>query len=306
MSVVTIGNFDGVHVGHQAIMRLTMDKARAHGASGSANSSKKSTSIALTFRPHPQIALRPEVDVPLITTYDEKLELIAALGIDRVVEQPFSREFSTTSPEQFFNEILLRSLSAEVIVVGYDFAFGKGRQGSLEAMEGFCKKAGVELVVVPAMRVDVEGSSEIVSSSRIRNHLGQGDVSGAKTLLGRPFFYRGVVIKGEGRGRKIGFPTANLQFDKKLLLPNGVYSTESWSGGRKYSSVTNIGVRPTFHTEAVGPSIETHLIDATIDLYGGPLEVRFLKKLRDEKKFESVEKLTQQIARDVQSAREAR
>lgn len=292
-AVLTIGNFDGVHVGHQAIMKLTIEKARA----------RKGEAIAFTFRPHPQIALRPEANIPLINTYDEKLELLSALDLDRIVEQPFSREFSTTTPEQFFHEMLHKRLGAEAIVVGYDFAFGRGREGSLEALGELCRQAGVELTVVPAMRVTVGDQAEVVSSSRIRQHLLAGEVDFAAQLMGRPFFYRGVVIRGEGRGRKIGFPTANLQLDQKLHLPNGVYATEAYYQGRKYASVTNIGVRPTFHADASAPLIETHLIDTFADLYGGALEIRFVKRLRAEKKFSGVEELTAQISKDIEAAR---
>jgi riboflavin kinase/FMN adenylyltransferase len=238
--------------------------------------------------------------VQLLTTYDEKLELLAAQGLDAVIEEPFSREFSTVAPHEFFTDVILRRLSAQAIVVGYDFAFGKERAGTLQALEEFCKGAGVELTVVPPQRAD----TEVVSSSRIRQHLKTGEVEAASALLGREFFYRGVVVKGEGRGRKIGFPTANLKLENKLALPYGVYATWAVLDGKRMPSVTNIGVRPTF--QGAGPElpalVETHLLGQTIDLYGKELEVRFVCRLREERKFPGIEALKAQIAQDAGEA----
>lgn len=299
--VITIGNFDGVHLGHQQIIRLAVEKARAHSG----------TAIAYTFRPHPQQALRPGTQIQLLTTYDEKLELLAQTGLDVTIEEPFSREFSTVSPKDFFTDVLLKQLGARAIVVGYDFAFGKERQGHLQALEEFCKGAGVELTVVPPQRTH----DEIASSSKIRQYLMSGEVESASRLLGREFFYRGIVVKGEGRGRKLGFPTANLKIENKLTLPYGVYATwarcEALFPGQLLPSVTNVGVRPTFQ----GPSglddsgkelpalVETHLFDKTVDLYGNVFEVRFVKRLREERKFPGIDALKAQIAADSELAR---
>jgi riboflavin kinase/FMN adenylyltransferase len=291
-AVVTIGNFDGVHLGHQKIIQTTLEKAKARGG----------TSIAYTFRPHPQIALKPDSSIQLLSTYDEKIELLGATGLDIMVEEPFSREFSTIAPEQFFSDVLLRQLNAEEIVVGYDFAFGKGRVGHLEALGEFCKSAGVELTVVPAQRID----SEVVSSSRVRQHLLAGAIESANALLGRSFSYKGVVIKGDQRGRTIGFPTANLKLENKLALPFGVYATRTVFQSKVYPSVTNVGVRPTFQHEPgkeLPALVETHLLDTTIDLYGNSLEVQFEKRLRAEKKFSGIDELKKQITLDVKEAR---
>jgi riboflavin kinase/FMN adenylyltransferase len=290
-AVLTIGNFDGVHLGHQKIVRLAIDKARA----------RKGTAVAYTFRPHPQIALRPESEAstPLLSTYDEKIELLGGLGVDVIVEEPFSREFSTTTPEQFFTDVILRRLSAEEIVVGYDFKFGKERSGHLDELGKLCQGAGIQLTVVPPQK---EGS-DVVSSSRIRQYLMGGDVESAGRLLGREFFYRGIVVRGEGRGRKLGFPTANLKLENKIALPYGVYAT--WAvlpNGEKLASVTNVGVRPTFPGE-LPALIETYVLDRDFDLYGTTLEVRFVRRLRAEQKFAGIEALKAQIARDVESAR---
>ncbi len=299
--VVTIGNFDGVHLGHQRILKLAVEQAR----------SLSGTSLAFTLKPHPQISLRPERELHLLCSYDEKLRLIEEAGIDVTIEQPFSREFSTTDPEQFFSEVLLKRLNSVAIVVGYDFGFGKGREGHLAALEGWCKKAGVRLTVVQAQQQD----GEVVSSSRIRAHLLAGEVELASKLLGREFCYRGVVVRGEGRGRKIGFPTANLRLEQKLVLPWGVYATRAvLDDGTVFPSVTNIGIRPTFrspdgqsltaHEREFPALIETHLLDTTMDLYGRSLEVRFVKRLREEKKFSGMEALKAQIVLDAEGARQ--
>jgi riboflavin kinase/FMN adenylyltransferase len=290
-AVVTIGNFDGVHLGHQKIIQLAVEKAR----------SRNGTCVAYTFRPHPQVALRPGAYLPLLQTYDEKLESLSAHGVDITVEEPFSREFSTIEPDQFFKKVLLEKLKAEVIVVGYDFAFGRERHGHLKILEEFCKKSGVELIVVQPQQAE----ETVVSSSKIRSFLQNGEVDAAHHLLGHPFFYRGIVIKGEGRGRLLGFPTANLKLENKLVLPFGVYTTWAIWNGKKIPSVTNIGVRPTFQStdQELPALVETHLLDTTLDLYGTPLEVQFISRLRAEKRFSGMDALKAQIALDVAEAR---
>ena len=292
--VVTIGNFDGVHLGHRQIFEQVVHKAREG----------RGTSVAYTFRPHPQVALRPGSRLPMLSTYDERAELIGACGIDVLIEEPFSREVSTTSPQSFFTDVILRRLSAAEVIVGYDFAFGKGREGSLEVLWELCRSAGVTLTVVPPHKI----GTEVVSSSRIRQHLLAGQVSDAARLLGRGFFYRGTVVRGSQRGRTIGFPTANLRLEDKLALPYGVYATKAvLDDGREFASVTNVGVRPTFEAAVVGSElpalIETHLLDTTIDLYGRTLEVRFFERIREERKFPGLDALKAQIAQDAQRAR---
>jgi riboflavin kinase/FMN adenylyltransferase len=298
-AVVTIGNFDGVHLGHQEILRIAREQA----------AERSGTVVAYTFKPHPQIALRPAQKTQLLTTYPEKLELLHRYGADVVIEEPFSRDFSNTTAQQFFSDNLLHRISAEAVVVGYDFSFGKGREGHLEELERLSQQAGIRLTVVPPLRV----GSEIVSSTGIRRALFEGRAGDARDLLGYPFFYRGVVIRGEQRGRKLGFPTANLRIEEKLTLPYGVYATIAMYEGREYPSVTNVGVRPTFQVEELEALVETHLfalpgpvggpVPEDTDLYGRTLEVRFVRKLRDERKFGGVGALKEQIARDVDEAR---
>ncbi|MCM2321632.1 MAG: bifunctional riboflavin kinase/FAD synthetase [Oligoflexia bacterium] len=290
--VVTIGNFDGLHLGHRRIIELAQEKARQRGG----------TCVAFTLRPHPQMALHPERQLPLLSTYDEKLEQLEAMGVAVTVEEPFSREFSEVTPKEFFTDTLLRRLSAEVLVVGYDFAFGRERKGDLATFGELCAAAGIELVVVPPFRID----GEVVSSSRIRQHLVAGEVDTASKLLGREFFYRGVVRKGDGRGRTLGFPTANIKVEEKLLLPNGVYATVAFWGGKKFPSITNVGVRPTFHgagEKELPLLVETHLLDVDPDLYGNVLEVRFVQRIRGEIRFPGANELRAQITADIQQAR---
>ncbi|MGE0616331.1 MAG: bifunctional riboflavin kinase/FAD synthetase [Bacteriovoracia bacterium] len=306
-SIVTIGNFDGFHLGHRQIVQTALSRARALGL----------TSIAYTFKPHPQIALRPEKNIRLLTTYAEKLDLLAATGLDCVIEEPFSREFSSLDAATFFRDYLIRRLQAKAIVVGYDFGFGRDRQGQKEQLEKLCRDNGVELTVVPPFRPAVDGGAEgavVVSSSQIRSLIVQGNVPEANRLLGYDYFYRGTVTRGDSRGNRLGFPTANFRIEEKVSLPFGVYATITrvLNGERAgtYGSVTNIGVRPTFNPGAGRPEdgvVETHLladpVDTQIDLYGRKIEVAFLARLRDEKKFDGVESLKRQIEADVVEAK---
>ncbi len=299
--VVSIGNFDGVHRGHQVLLKTAQEKASA----------RQGECVVYTFRPHPQVALRPGAALSLLTTYDERLELFRDLGVQCVIEEPFSREFSTIEPQVFFNEVLVRQLGAEAIVVGYDFAFGKERHGHLDSLQRFCQSVGIELTVVPPQR----HQGEVVSSSRIRQYLLAGDVGAAESLMGRPFQYCGAVVRGAGRGRQLGFPTANLKLAEKLTLPFGVYATWARVGSRRFASVTNVGVRPTFQAEQGLDSggsvearelpalVETHLLDFSENLYGEEIEVHFIKRLRSEQKFQSFDALKEQIQKDIVAAR---
>ncbi len=295
-SVVTIGNFDGVHLGHQQIIQECIRQARSRGL----------VALAFTFCPHPQSVLRPERAPPLLLDYSEKKEILLSLGLDDVVEQRFDAEFAATPPEEFFRSILRRSLQASSIVVGYDFSFGRARSGHLQVLENLCASEGVTLTVVPPQRV----SSEIVSSSVIRTHLGQGRVADACLGMGRPFFYRGFVQPGDRRGRTMGFPTANLALESpgKLTLPFGVYATRLTADGlERAAAVTNIGVRPTFHSGGDHPApvlVETHVLEGAPDLYGREVKVEFIDRIRSEQKFSSFAELQSQIAADVARARQ--
>lgn len=293
-TVVVIGNFDGVHLGHQALIQEGFKLAQT-------------LNVALcvyTFNPHPTLELRPQAHLKLLMTYEEKLTQLDALSVPFCVEEKFNTEFASTSAHDFFYDILLKRLKVCGIVVGTDFTFGSKRQGNIELLEQYCKESSVILKVVSPFLV--EGSP--VSSSRIRDTLQAGDLIQAQKLLGRPFFYRGEVIHGEKRGRMIGFPTANMRCGEKFPIPPGVYVTSVVFQGKVYPSVTNIGKRPTFQSESELPTIplriETHILGQTFDLYGQMLEVQFLKRLREERKFLSVDELKHQIQTDILLARE--
>ena len=301
-TVLTIGNFDGVHLGHQRILREVLAESKRGGG----------PACVFTFRPHPQEVLRPGTQVKLLTHYDEKMNILESLGLDVVVEEPFSQEFFTLSAREFFQKVIVDGFNAISLFVGHDFAFGKNREGNLDLLRELCEGKGIRLTVVAPEEI----SGDIVSSTQIRHTLSEGRVAEAGRLMDRFFFYRGVVVKGDQRGRLLGFPTANLKLENKLALPHGVYAT--WAilerGGHREEipSVTNVGVRPTFVEKAMAEGIlpvvvECHLIlpeGETIDLYGETLEVQFVDRFRNERKFANFEELKTQIALDKEQARE--
>jgi riboflavin kinase/FMN adenylyltransferase len=290
-AVVTIGNFDGVHVGHQELIRLVC----AHAAR------IQGTAVAVTFRPHPYFVLRPTGEPHLLNTYEEKLELLGRYGIQVTVEEPFSREFSNTTPEEFVDRLLVRALGAKALYLGYDFAFGKERAGSVEVMRKLAEARGIEIHVVPPLSV----SGQVVSSSLVRRSLDEGKVEFVNLCLGRPFFLRGLVWRGEGRGRTIGVPTANLQTENRRYPRVGVYATRTLWRGNWYGSVSNIGYNPTFKGDGTDLplKIETHLFDFNADMYGDEIQVEFFHFLRPEKKFSGVSELLAQIKLDSEEAR---
>lgn len=236
----------------------------------------------------------------LLLTYREKNEHLLKLGLDAVIEQPFVRELSNLTAEHFFRDYLIAQIKMENLVVGYDFGFGKERQGSKQVLATLCSQNKIPLDTVLAF----EANGGAVSSSRIRSALLASDLKLANELLGYVFYYQGVVVKGEQRGRKIGFPTANLALRDKIKIPYGVYATRSYVKDSVFPSVTNIGVRPTFNglETTVEATIETHLINQDIDLYGTNLRVEFIEKIRDEKKFSGIDELKSQIKNDVIAA----
>lgn len=291
-SVVTIGNFDGVHLGHQELIRQVAEHAKRIGG----------TAIAITFRPHPHFVLRPTEAPHLINTYEEKAELLNRYGADLVIEQPFSREFSNITPDQFINQFLVQGLDTKVLYLGYDFAFGKERAGSVETIQRLAEARGIEIHVVPPYKVN----GTPVSSSLIRKTLDEGNIPFVNQALGRPFFLRGLVWRGEGRGRTIGIPTANLQTENRKYPRVGVYATRTLWRKRWYASISNIGYNPTFKGDGTDLplKIETHLFDFNEDMYGDEIQVEFYEFLRAEKKFSGVQELLGQIAEDSRQARE--
>lgn len=291
-SVLTIGNFDGVHLGHQDLLRNVRDHAARIGG----------LPMAFTFRPHPYFVLRPSDAPQLINTYEEKIELLGQHGIQCVMEEPFSREFSNITPEEFVRKHLVGSLGAKVLYLGYDFAFGKARAGSVDTMKRLAEENGIEIHVVPARKI----GDATVSSSLVRKSLEEGNIAFVNQCLGRNFFLRGLVWRGEGRGRTIGVPTANMQTVQRKYPRVGVYATRTLWHGRWYASVSNVGYNPTFKGDGddLPLKIETHLFDFDADMYGDEIQVDFLDFLRPEKKFAGVQELLAQMQIDFAQAKE--
>ena len=289
-SAVALGTFDGVHLGHRAILGTALARAREVGIEA----------VACTFDPHPMEVLQPERAPRPITPLDERLQLIGETGVDAVVVLAFTRELAAVEPEAFVKDVLLDRLHAREIVVGYNHSFGRGARGDARLLEALAGRLGFRAHVVPPMTVD----GEAVSSTGIRAALQRGDVAGAARGLGRPYAIGGTVTSGAGRGRTLGFPTANIAPDRPLLVARGVYRGLVVVEGRAHAAVVNLGVRPTFGETAL--AVEAHLLDFAGDLYGRSVRLDFLDRLRDEMRFASVEDLKAQVARDIAAARGGR
>jgi riboflavin kinase/FMN adenylyltransferase len=286
--VLTIGNFDGVHLGHLALLERCV--ARAAAIDG--------TSLVLTFEPHPIRVLRPDADLPLICVLDRKLELIEAAGIEMTLVAQFTRDFASITAVDFISKILVARLGIRELVVGHDYTFGRGREGNLTLLSDMGDRHGFTVHEVGP--VDVQG--EVVSSTRIRELIMAGDIPTANRLLGREYQLRGRVVKGRDRGgRLLGFPTANLRPANELLPPIGVYAVRVDTNGQTHLGVTNIGTNPTFGEEEL--SVETYILDFQGDLYDRQIRVKFCRRLRGQIKFDGVEALAAQIHQDVAEAR---
>jgi riboflavin kinase/FMN adenylyltransferase len=286
-TVLTLGVFDGLHLGHQLIMRSVVDRARAVGA----------VPTVITFDPHPRAVLHPESAPPLLQTLDQKVEGFGVLGIEQTIVVRFDEAFAQTRAEDFLRDVVKERLHAKEVYLGRGFAFGHNREGNIELLRRVSQDLGFFADEVPEVRL----RNQRVSSSRIRELLSAGKVNLARRLLGRPYGVEGRVERGAERGQVLGFPTANLHPKNRVIPRNGVYVTGALIDCKWRRSVTNIGVRPTFET-AAEPSVETFVMDWAGDLYGDVIRVRFLHRLRDERKFGSIEELKAQIARDVTRA----
>ncbi len=288
--IVTIGNFDGVHLGHRRILEAVVARARETGRS----------SVAITFEPHPLAVLRPDHAPRRIQTLRQKEEAIEALGIDVLLVIPFTRDFSLTEPETFVRDFLCERLAASELVLGEHFAFGRGKRGDLTLLNRLAPECGFRAWGVDEV---LEGGDP-VSSSRIRHAITGGRVAEAAAMLGRPYLLDGIVSRGDRVGRKIGYPTINLAPENELHPSDGVYVTsiEISSFGRRFECVTNIGRRPTVY-EDFSTTIETYVFDFSSDVYGERVRLFFHDRLRDERTFPSMMALTEQIGRDIESAR---
>ena len=288
---LTIGAFDGVHLGHRALVEPFVAAAHAAGA----------PAVALTFFPHPSVVLQQQRTPFYLSTPDEKAELLGALGVDVVITHPFNRRVAAMSARAFVGE-LKAHLGLRMLWVGYDFALGRNREGDIPTLRRLGREMGFEVHVVEALRID----GEIVSSSRIRALLAAGEVEAANRLLGRPYRVSGRVVRGDGRGRSLGFPTANLRIWARRMVPApGVYVARAHlEDGSTFGAVVNIGVRPTFEVRPKAPRVEAHLLGFSGDLYGRCLTLEFWQRLRGERRFPSPEALAAQIRRDVARAQE--
>jgi riboflavin kinase/FMN adenylyltransferase len=286
-TVITVGMFDGVHKGHQYLIGCLKESAARQGfASG-----------VITFTNHPLSVMRPDVRVPLLTTPEDRLRLIAEQGVDLVVPLSFTPDLSYLRAREFV-ELLKETLNMRGLVVGPDFAFGYQREGTPEILTQLGKEMGFTVEIVEP----VEFEGRIVSSTAVRTSVQAGEMVDAAWMLTRPFILSGFVVKGDQRGRQIGFPTANLDVEPGLLLPaDGIYATWTQADGKTYASATNIGFRPTFG--GGGRQIETNLFDYSGDLYNAKIRVAFVRKLRDETKFNGVEALVTQLHEDVAQAK---
>jgi riboflavin kinase / FMN adenylyltransferase len=287
-TVLTLGVFDGLHIGHQRIMQRVVDRAK----------SVKAVPTAITFDPHPRAVLHSESAPPLLQTLDQRLANFEFLGIEQTIVIPFTSEFAASPAEDFLSDIIRDRLHAKEVYLGKGFAFGKNRGGNIELL----RKMSAELGFVADEVEEVQLHGQRVSSSAIRELLAEGRINLARRMLGRPYGVEGVIIRGLRRGHTIGFPTANLKPHNRVIPRYGVYATATLIDGTWRKSITNIGVRPTFETE-VEPSIESYIFDFDGDLYGDVLRVRFLHRIRDERKFNGINELKAQIERDTVRAR---
>ncbi len=291
-SALTIGNFDGVHVGHRALMKRLLERAHA----------SKIPAVVMTFEPHPVTVLHPDRTLRRIFPFDDQREQLQELGVDILVVEPFSREFSQLIPERYIDGWIQTPFHPEVLVVGHDFSFGANRSGTIDVLKNHAKAFGFEVEVVPPVR----RGETVISSSRIRQALSDGDVALARLLLGRFFYLTGIIEKGAGRGRKIGVPTANLRSQAETVPAQGVYAAMATTSLGRFPAAVNIGRNPTFQHQVTGldapaVTIEAHMIGwpAGREIYGEELRLDFQERLREERKFASVDLLVEQIGRDI-------
>ncbi len=289
--IATIGNFDGVHLGHRRILETVVARARETGR----------PSIAITFEPHPLSVLRPDYAPRRLQTLRQKEETIESLGVENLLVIPFTRDFSLTEPEEFVRSVLSERLAVSELFLGSHFAFGRGKRGNLALLT----RMGPECGFIASGVEEVFFEGEPISSTRIRTAIARGEIERANAMLGRDYELDGLVARGERVGRKIGYPTINLEPENELHPADGVYVTQIdlRSFGRRFDCVTNIGRRPTVY-EDYATTIETYVLDFSADVYGEKVRLFFFARLREERKFPSMTDLSEQIARDIEATRE--
>lgn len=283
-TVVTIGTFDGVHVGHKKIIKKLVANARANGL----------RSTILTFFPHPRMVLQQSSDLKLLNTLDEKMEILEATGLEQLIIHPFTKEFSRMTAEEYVKDVLVGALQAKKVIIGYDHRFGRNRTATIEDLRVYGERYGFDVE-----QISVEEIDEVsVSSTKIRKALASGDVETANQYLGYNYMLSGVITRGKGLGRQLDFPTANLQIEEtyKLVPENGVYVVRSVLNSREVFGMMNIGYNPTVNGKE--KTIEVHFFDFEEDLYDLPVRVELLHRLRDETRFDSIDELKQQLYKD--------
>ena len=287
---LTVGVFDGVHRGHQELLHRLVDGA--HAAGGPA--------VVLTFYPHPAVVLGGREDFAYLSLPDEKAALLGGLGVDHVITIPFDRDLADQSAEEFMGQVS-RRLGLRHLLIGHDFALGRGREGNAARLAELGRSLGYAVEIYEP----VWDGEKVISSTSIRDQLRQGEVAEAATLLGRNYAISGPVVHGDGRGRHINVPTANIAYPPEKLIPAyGIYATWAWVAGERLPAATNIGINPTFTPERQSASLETHLLDFAGDLYGQEVRLEFVARLRGEQKFASVDALLEQIRADISKTRE--
>ena len=292
-AVITIGNFDGVHIGHQALFHEVIERADAIDG----------TSIAMTFEPHPIRVLKQNGHPPLITLFDQKVELIEKSGIDALIAIPFTKEFAAITAKEYVLDILVKRIGAQVIVVGQDYTFGKNREGNINLLRSYAEALDIQVEVVDWIPISKK-SADRISSTRIRELVMDGRVRNAHKLLGRHYQIKGVVVTGRNRGGKLlGFPTANINLHDELCPKPGVYAVTVEATGKTHKGVANIGYSPTFDDNEF--TVEVHILDYDTDIYGQTIRVNFVERIRDEIKFSGIDELSDQITKDVVFARRA-
>ena len=289
---LAIGVFDGVHRGHQAVISTSADHAAASNG----------TPVVVTFDPHPEKVLRPQAAPHLLSATEHKIALIRALGVEHLLIITFDKQFAATEPEDFVQKLVIQSKPLQEICVGHEWSFGKNRRGNLDLLKKLGAKFNFDVVGIPPVKIN----GAVVSSTAIREAIEKGDLAKAAEMLGREYTILGTVTRGDNLGKKIGFPTANLSAHSEQFPPNGVYVAEARIDGELYRGVINLGIRPTVSSGKSERVLEIHLFDFNRDIYGHDVEVRFLKFLRSEKKFQDLDTLVQQIRQDVEQARQLR
>lgn len=291
-AVITIGNFDGVHIGHQALFHEAIEKAEAIGG----------TSVAMTFEPHPLRVMKKNNHPPLITLYEQKSELIERTGIDVLICVPFTLEFAAQSAEQFVRDLLVQKIGMKAIVVGQDYSFGKNREGDLDLLKSFGPEYGFEVIVAGWIK-SARALADRISSTKIRQLVTDGRMVEAEKMLGRNYQIRGKVVAGRDRGGKVlEIPTANINLHDELCPKTGIYAVTVECEGNQHQGVANIGYSPTFEDHEF--TVEVHIFDFSANIYDKKIRVNFIKRIRDEIKFSNISELIDQIQLDIAAARE--